>query len=224
MAVKLNSFRAKSHMQNEDGLPPQPQKGARIPLAITPMAKQRLLCGLRWNPKREGEASGLDTLKDALTGSNRQTCDLDLMCVMYDEAGEFVDGVSGMPDELMDASGKVYHSGDDTAGISSHDDEQIFVETLDLPGYIHHIVFIVEIQSVHTFDRVDEPTIRLADSYNDKPFLQASLGGPEGKDRTAFVFARVARDGQGWAARYIGDFHDGRKIADWTETCKAYLK
>lgn len=197
-------------------------KGQKAPLVITEKARRRVICGLNWDPRMES-AGMLERLK-TLKGHQVDTYDLDLMAIMYDADGAFVDGVNGDPDQLMDQSGHIYHSGDDTAGIGEDDDERVSIELLDMPDYIHHIFFIAEVQSAHTFGEVNHPSIRIADSYTNNDILHVTMNQGAGKDSTAFVFARIYRHpDHGWALHYIGDHMDGEDIADWTETLKKYL-
>ena len=199
----------------------QSVKGESVELYINPQARQRVVCGLRWDPalgKRK-----LGEVINAQMGKNTSTYDLDLMCLMYNEAGEFVDGVTGKPDETIDESGNVYHSGDDTSGAGDHDDEQVSVEFKGLPDYIRSIFFVAEIQSAHTFGQVNAPEIRIADGLSDKDQLLIPLNGPEGKNRTACIFARLHKRDDTWFLQHIGKFMDVADVADWTEELKKYL-
>ena len=195
------------------------QKGEINELRITKEARWRFTCGLNWDPIET--APGLGEALRA-RGRNVSSYDLDLMCLMYNEEGEFVDGVSGKPDETADQSGKVYHSGDDTTGHGdAFDDEQVSVELLDLPDYIHHIVFVAEIQSAHTFADVINPEIHIQDSMSSCDLLSQKLG--DGGENTACVFARVFRREGTWMLHYIGDYLNGSEIEDWTIALQKYL-
>lgn len=185
---------------------PAPASGETLPLHYTREARHRVLCGLNWDP------------------GDGETYDLDLACVMYGADGEAVDGVSAKPDETMDSSGKVYHSGDDTGGEGDRtDDEAISVELKDLPDYIHHIVFVGEIQSAHTFGDIKNPSMRIADGKTNDDQLHTPLNAPEGKSKTAFVFARLSRKDDDWTITNIGEFFNGEDIEDWIDYLKRYL-
>ncbi len=201
--------------------PPAPGKGQTVKLHYSLEARQRVVCGLNWDPADEdpGTAERLKNL-----GKNVDTFDLDLACVMYDAEGEAVDGVSAQASETVDSSGKVYHSGDDTSGEGDNvDDEAISVELKDLPAYIHHIVFLSEIQSLHTFDEVFNPSMRIADGKSNEDQLEAPLQGPNSEGKNAYVFARMSRAEEGWNLTFIDEFCRGEEIEDWIEHLKRYL-
>ena len=192
-------------------------KGDIVPLEYSREARHRVVCGLNWDA-RERRAGLMEKLRGV--GHNVETHDLDLACVMYGADGEFLDGVSGRPDENADQSGKVYHSGDDTTGTGDLDDEAISVELRDLPADIRHVIFVVEMQSKHTFADVDIPTVSIADGKTHKVQFEAIMEGP----RTAFVFGRLVRQGEDWLFHYIGDYYDSADVVDWVDTLQQYTK
>lgn len=185
--------------------PPMPAKGQTVPLFYSKEARQRIVCGLNWDPDKD-------------------TPDIDLACVIYDESGKAVDGVSASPDESIDASGKVYHSGDDTSGEGSRtDDESISVELKDLPDYIHHIVFLAEIQSGHSFGTIKNPSMRIADGKTNEDQLFTALHKPESKDKNACVFASISRKDGMWVLTAVEDYFNGEDIEDWIVHLNRYL-
>lgn len=191
--------------------------GDIVPLQYSPEARQRVLVALNWDARAD-RAGLIERVKGV--GHNVVTYDMDLACVMYDREGKFVDGVSGRPEEATDQTGKIYHSGDDTTGTGDMDDESISVELKDLPDYIHHIIFVAEMQSKHDFNDVDQPHIRLADGKTDESQFVAHLSGPY----TAYIFGRIFRaaDGQ-WMFHYIGENVKGDEIADWVDHLQNYV-
>jgi len=198
-----------------------PAKNQTVPLHYSKEARQRVFCGLNWDPSTE-VTSAIDKLKNR--GHNVETFDLDLACVMYDKKHEAVDGVSAKADETVDGSGKVYHSGDHTSGDGdSVDDETISVELKGLPEDIHHLIFLAEIQSKHLFKDVSNPSMRIADGKTDENQLTSSLTAAEGNLKNAYIFARISRKGEGWTLTYIDKYVDGTKINDWIEHLKRYL-
>lgn len=200
--------------------PRTPAKGQTVALNYTKEARYRVVCGLNWDPSVEA-AGTVEKLKNI--GRNVETFDLDLACVMYDKDKEAVDGVSAKPDETIDSSGKVYHSGDHTSGDGDLDDEAISVELRGLPDYIHHLVFLSEIQSVHVFKDVVNPSMRIADGKTDDEQLSVSLSDPGGANKNAYIFARISRKGESWTLTLIDEYVDGHKISDWLEYLKRYL-
>lgn len=195
-------------------------RGAKAPLKYTPSARHRVICAVNWDAKTD-KAGFRERFRNK--GLNVDTWDVDLGCVMYDAKGNAVDGVSGKPDETADRSGKIYHTGDDTTGTGDLDDEQISIELKDLPDYIHHIVFVVEIQSAHKFGDLGLPSARIADGSTDENQLEATLDRPEGANKDAYVFARIYRGESGWMLHFIDQFADGAKIQDWIPVLKKFL-
>ncbi|MBI4031334.1 MAG: TerD family protein [Proteobacteria bacterium] len=201
------------------------QKSASEPLQYTKKARHRITCGLSWDIKvrNRGFVEKLVTLS-----SKKQEVklyDLDLACVMYDGNGEFVDGVSSRPDEAIDMSGAVYHSGDDDTGRGGGDDEQISVELASLPESIHHIVFVVEVQSKkHNFSNVGTAEIRIADGMDDRTQFTLLMGETaESADKTACVPLRVYREDGNWMIQNIGAYYNSADVSDWTEEIKKFI-
>lgn len=191
--------------------------GDIAPLMFSHEARQRVVCGLNWDAREEA-AGTMEKLKGI--GYNVETYDMDLACVMFDDKGNFIDGVAGRPEEMSDQSGHVYHSGDDTTGIGDLDDEAIFLELKDIPDDIHHVVYVVEVQSKHTFADILDPRIRIADGKTDQTQLEVSLEGPN----TAFVFGRAFKSNGQWMFQYIGDYYQGSEVADWVLTLQKYAR
>ncbi len=184
-----------------------PAKGSEMLLDLGQSASKRINCGLRWDPPADNMA---DT-------------DLDLLCLMYDEHNDFVDAVSGTEGETIDKSGYVYHTGDDTSGEGDHDDERVTLELFNLPKRIHHILFVVEIQSDHQFGSVLNPEIRIADAMTDKNMIRTAMGEDDGAENTAFILGRLYRHPDGWMFHHIGDYMNRDDIADWMEWLTCYL-
>lgn len=201
------------------------QKGASEPLEYTKKARHRITCGLSWDIKvrNRGFLEKLVTL--STKKQEVKTYDLDLACVMYDGNGAFVDGVSSRPDEAIDMSGAVYHSGDDDTGRGGRDDEQISVELVNLPENIHNVVFIVEVQSKgRNLGTVGTAEIRVADGMNDKDQFALLMGAtPESADKTACVPLRIYRKGGEWMIQHISAYYNSAEVADWIEEAKKFI-
>lgn len=198
-----------------------PEQGETVKLRYTREARHRVICGLNWSANTE-RAGKMARMKNR--GQNVETFDLDLACVVFNSKGIAIDGVSAKPDETVDSSGKIYHSGDHTTGEGdSLDDEMISVELRDLPDDIHHIVFLTEIQSMHTFGDISDPSIRFADAKTNRDQLTTSLHAPEGNDKNAYVFCRISRKPDGWSLTYINQYVNGSAVEDWIEYLGRYL-
>ena len=189
------------------------------PLNVTQQARHRVFVGLGWDPNQK--KSLMDRAREILGRTIKSGHDLDLSCFLYDKSGGFIESVSVHSGREIDATGHIYHSGDNREGIGEGDDEQISVELKDLDANIHHIVFCASIKSAHIFGDIKSPEIRLGDGYSNHTFLRAPLDQPEGKDKSAFAFARIYRDGgDGWLIDSLNQFFKN----DGPEEKADYLK
>lgn len=178
------------------------------PLNYSKDAYQRVLVGLRWDPQQ------LPFYIRWFVPKSHHNFDLDLTCYIYNDKGDFSGIVSGEELVHQDNSGAVYHSGDEKTGEFGHDDEEISVELLNLPEDIAHIVFVVTCKSAHHFDRVSNPAIRLADAKTNENQLKLPLD-EDGKDKDAYIFARIYKDGETWMVEPVNEFLDKDKIDNW---------
>ncbi len=210
------------------------QKGQTAPLQYSKQGRQRITVGISWDtpeimPERpeafvsdldEG-TSNYDVEMDVTVGFVQETYDLDLICLIFNEELELIDAVSPSPEENVDLSGAIYHSGDDTAGVSSGDDEQVSVELANLPDNIHHLVFISVIQSnKHTFADVLNTSCRVADGKTNQDMLKFNLGhdGHSGADQTACIMLSIYKDPDGiWHMKNVSEFRIDKDIENWGE-------
>lgn len=201
--------------------PPMSKKGESVPLHYTKEARRRIVCGLNWDPLSE-DPSHEERLKAA--GIDTSGFDLDLACVAFSKDKEAVDGVSAQPEENVDESGKIYHSGDDTSGEGDRvDDEAISVELKDLPDYIHHIVFMAEIQSSHHFEDILNPSMRIADGKTNQTQLKTKMNCDAGRDKNGHVFACITRRGDDWMLTNINEYFVSGEVEDIIAYLKRYL-
>lgn len=194
-------------------------KGETAPLLHSTQSRQRVIVGLSWDP-REDEAGLMDRLK-----GNNQQHDLDITCFVFDENGEYIDFVGAEAQDSMDQSGAIYHSGDDMTGEGDEEDEFITVELAGLPDDAAHIAFVVEVRSNHVFGDIRNPFTRIVDSMTHEELFRTDIT-QEGKDSTAYIFARLYRDSAsktGWSLHYIGDYPDVSQIENWGEYLTRYL-
>ncbi len=211
---------AEERARSQANKPIVPERGKAVPLAYSKEARHRILCGLSWDPATY-DVGTIEKLQNM--NRNIETYDLDLSCVMFNSAGDAIDGVSPRPDETIDSTGKIYHTGDDTSGEGDGDDEAISVELRDLPEDIAHIIMIVEIQSEHTFDAVNNPEIRIADGKTNRTQMAVSLKTDQSKGKNAYIFARISRTPDGWMLHFIDEYATGADIPDWMAYLKRYL-
>lgn len=227
-----------------------PVKGQTVPLRYSPQARQRVNIGVGWdivevmakkpeayvpqpvtekgiNERNSGlpeeENPYVDTIRPEI-GHVTHVFDADLIALIFDEKRELVDAVSPLPEENVDRSSKIYHSGDERAGVSGDDDEVISVELKDLPDYIHHIVFLVTAQSGHDFAQIVNPQARIVDSLSNRELLNVSMGGKAAKGMTGFIFAAISRGGEtGWVLQNISEYRVDAEIGDWAAEVVPFL-
>lgn len=187
-------------------------KGQTKPLNVTQTAKHRIVAGLSWDPARMPNLMGK---VQALAQGKEIHHDLDLSCHIFNPKNEPVDIISANPSRASDASGHIYHSGDNKEGIGAGDDEEISVELKNLPRTIHTLVFTAKISSGQSFDEINNPEIRLADAYTDHNLLAVTLDNDESTGNDLFVFCLIQRDDKGtWQLRHIGEYSKMQDIDD----------
>lgn len=147
--------------------------------------------------------------------------DLDLYCHIYDSDGNHKAQIGPEAEIMIDASKTLYHSGEDYSGIGGPDDEQIHIETRDLPDGYDNFIITVTSDNRFSFDEVDDPFIRIADSKTENDQLKMSIKPPANLDAYAFVFARIFKENDQWYVQNISEFVDFEQ--DWPEFLKRYL-
>ncbi len=187
-------------------------KGQTKPLNVTKTAKHRIVVGLSWNP---AHMPNMMSKVQALVQGKAIHHDLDLSCHIFNALHEPIDVISANPEHAADASGHIYHSGDNKEGIGDGDDEEISVELKDLPRTIHTIIFSVKISSGQSFDEIDNPEIRLADAYTDHNLVSSPINSDDSIGQNLFIFCQIQRDEEDtWQLRHIGDYADLQDIKD----------
>ena len=207
-----------------------PTKGEKFPLDISPTSKQRVHIGVGWDVREEEERKrkllgGQDPLENSYVQINVEQYDMDLVAIIFDADGNPVDAVSPDLDEVIDQSGKIYHSGDNDTGRGEYDDEVISVELVGLPDYVHNIVFLAIAQSGHTFGRILGAEARIADGKTNENRLHINMGqkGADGADKTACIFARIFREGDQWMGQHIAEYRMDTDVEDWPAEIAPYL-
>ncbi len=214
-----------------------------IPLNVTQQARHRLIVGLQWDvrfktPRQHPLTPENETEKDRENRAYRHTLpetkdeiarvfDLDLTCLVFNGDGILIDAVSPHPDEQIDASGHIYHSGDDRDGIGDHDDEAVSIELKDLPQDICHLFFLITVQSGETFADIPWVLLRVADGFHDTPFYSYPLttkASPEEQQKTALLSCHIYKDPQKiWRCRPLNVFYVDHDVLDWPEEAAKYL-
>ena len=88
---------------------------------------------------------------------------------------------------------------------------------------MHHIVFVAEIQSMHTFSDVLNPAIRIADGKTDNNQISVGIQRKDFGEMNGYVFARIYREGDRWAVHYIDEFFVSADVQDLVGFVKQYL-
>lgn len=142
--------------------------------------------------------------------------DLDLACYVFDKDFKQLAYVGPDDAAFIDASKKVYHSGEDQGGFGGPDDETISVETQGLPENYHHFFFVVECDSKFSLEEIRNPAIRLADGKTNENAIETTLTPPAHLNAHGFAFCHVWREGEGFMVRnleeYTGDNMDWPKF------------
>lgn len=186
-------------------------------LNVTKAARQRIMCGLGWDPAPE--YSFAQRVK-AFFEKKQIHHDLDLACYIYDSKYQLISYVSAEAGQSIDQTGKVYHSGDNLEGIGEGDDEEISVELKDIDESFHHILFAAHIRTGHSFAEIDDCQIRLADGYTDHNFLIRELDDEVDSDKNTYVFCMISRtDHDEWRLRYLDDLTDNGKDLQSLPAC-----
>lgn len=142
--------------------------------------------------------------------------DLDLACLVFDADFNPLCYVGPENAAFIDASKKIYHSGEDQAGFGGPDDETVSVETAGLPENYHHFFFTVECDSKHSFGDIRNPAIRFADGKTNDNAIETTIVPPAHYNARGLVFCHVWREGDGFMLRnleeYTGDDMDWPKF------------
>lgn len=198
-------------------------KGKKVSLQHTHTGRERIVVAISWNEAKAVKVSVMDKLR----GNIPQQHDLDLSCFVFDNKGAYIDFVGPMAQDNLDHTGAIYHSGDDETGAGDGDDESISCELAGLPDETHHLFFLTEIRSDHTFGQVGETTMRLADGMTNKNLYELSMAVKDGKNARACVMLHIYREPQsatGWALHVVDDYPDITKVSSWGTYLTKYLK
>lgn len=168
---------------------------------------RRIHCGLRWDPNPESEVN----------------VDMDLVYVLYNQYGQHIDTISGKDGIRSNESGSIYHTGDDTDGTDTGDDEKITLDLLTLPQAVHHIFMVVEIQSNHAFGNVRSPQIRISKGVEGSQILTINLADKAGVTARSYIFVRLDRQSGGWDMHPIDQYLQDIHLIDWDVALFDYL-
>ncbi|MFF4602950.1 TerD family protein [Streptomyces sp. NPDC001339] len=134
--------------------------------------------------------------------------DLDASALLCGQSGKVLsDGHFVFFNNLSSPDGSVRHSGNDAAGGSGGDDEQIQVDLTRVPAEVAKIVFPVSLYEAErrgqNFGQVRSAHIRVVDEANGAEIARYDLRG-DAATETAMVFGELYRHGSDWKFRAIG--------------------
>lgn len=132
--------------------------------------------------------------------------DLDLACLVFDADFNQLAYVGPEDAAFIDASRKIYHSGEDQAGFGGPDDETVSVETAGLPENYRHFFFVVECDSKYSFEDIRNPFIRLADGKTNENMIETRIAPAVHLNAHGLVFCHVWREGDGFMVRHLHEF------------------
>lgn len=201
-----------------------PAQGQTAPLHVTPREKNRIQVGISWDTGQEMVKKGLIFKKEEMVNV---VFDIDLFCCVYDADGTVIDHVTPDNAGLMDASGQIYHSGDNQTGRIGGDDEFISVNTATLPDNYHAVVFFALCQSKRPFSQINNATIRVADGHSDQNQLELAMENMPQAAKNGLIFAAILRDSaapSGWGLKNISVFKNDGDVSDWGAEGAAFLR
>lgn len=114
--------------------------------------------------------------------------------------------------QLTSHDGAVHHTGDNLTGAGDGDDESILVDLTQVHPSVEAIVFTVNSYQGQSFDQVENAYVRVVDSQDrDRELARFSLSGSG--SHTGLIMGVLARSGQEWTFRALGEAAQGRTAA-----------
>lgn len=192
------------------------------PLVLTAVNGGKIVCGLSWDPNID--ATMKDRIKNAATGVNTETYDLDLSVYCYDENKSLMDYITGEEGEMIDRSQRIVHSGDCRHGEEDGDDEYATFDLANLPDYIKHIVVLAEVGSAHSFYDVANPYIRVADENTNQNLDDLKIDEEADGEYSACVYVTFSRHDDGsWLLYRNNYFIDHERIESWPDFLSQFI-
>lgn len=173
----------------------------------------RVAMGLGWDVRKAKGLLGM------FGGGGGGEIDLDASCLLFDADKRLVDQVWFR--QLASSDGSIVHSGDNRTGEGAGDDETISVDLTRLPATVRSLVFTVNSFTGQTFDRIENAYCRVLDSTSGQELARYDLSGSG--SHTGQVMARLARTGDGWEFKALGDRTTGRTFQDMMAGIQAAL-
>ncbi len=155
-----------------------------------------------------------------LTGGGGGEIDLDASAIMFDANKNVVDKV--WYGQLNSRDGSVRHSGDNLTGDGDGDDEQIVVDLNKIHSGVQSVVLVITSYSRQTFDQIANVFARVVDLTNgENEVTRYNLA--DGGNHTAKIVAVIARSGDSWTIKAVGNPANGRTVNDVLADAQAVL-
>lgn len=178
------------------------QKGQKIDLTKGNPGLKHIMVGLGWDEvKKSGLLGGL------FGGS--QDIDCDASAILITAGAEKLTSKNDLVyfGNLKHISGAVKHMGDNLTGAGDGDDEQIYVDLVNVPASYSKIVFVVNIYEStarhQDFGLIKNAFIRLVDSDTNKELCRYDLS-ENYSGMTAMIFGEMYRHNGEWKFSAIG--------------------
>lgn len=182
-------------------------KGQTISLAKKDSSGlSKVFMGLGWDPVQKKKGG----LLSGLFGAGNGDIDLDASVIMLDANKSAVDIVSFS--QLKSKDGAVFHGGDNLTGDGDGDDEVIYVDLINLPDAVCHLVFTVSSFRGQTFNEVENAFSRLVDQTKNEELCRYTL--TDQGSHTGVIMASMTKTSDGWTMTAHGKPCSGRTVKD----------
>jgi len=166
----------------------------------------KVTMGLGWDPAKK---SGGGFLGKVFGGGKPDSIDLDASCLAF-SGKSLVDTVWFGQKKAF--GGAIAHSGDNLTGEGEGDDESIYINLAALPANVDRLVLTVNSFRGQTFNEVDNAHCRVIDDASGNEIAAYKLA--EKGAHTGVIMAILAKEGDAWSMRAVGEPADGRTAAD----------
>lgn len=186
------------------------QKGQKVDLTKGNSKLKRIMVGLGWDAVDSSQSK--KGIFGRFSANKQQDIDCDASAILCELNGK----VKNVEDvvyfgNLKHKSGCVNHMGDNLTGEGEGDDEQIFIDLLDIPSSYSKIIFVVNIYKAvernQHFGMIKNAFIRIVDADTNSELCKFNLS--ENYDnKTAMICGEVYRHQNDWKFNAIGEATD----------------
>lgn len=181
------------------------EKGQKVDLTKGNSKLKRIMVGLGWD-EVEDKKTGFFA---KLTAAPKVDIDCDASAILLSAGGKLAS-----KDDLVyfgnltHNCGCVKHMGDNLTGAGDGDDEQIWVDLLDIPGKFEKIVFVVNIYDAvkrgQHFGLIKNAFIRLVDADTNVEICKYNLSN-DYDNRKCVIFGEMYRYNNEWKFSALGE-------------------